>query len=312
MVIDAHTHIYRKIKGFCKDGSVVGLSFGKAKQGEHVISVLPPLNKHVEHTPEMLVATMDETGVEKAVLLQGPFYGECNNYVAMAVPKYRERFVGMAYIDLWIKGFCDIFGQIIRRNIFRGFKIEFSEPTGLFGIHCGISLLDESIAWLCTEMERKGLTLTLDLGAPGTGSYQTGAVRKLALEHPNLKIVICHLGQPGSLLDNKLSDLWKDQILLGLLPNVWFDTASIPAYFSNERYPFTEGMKYFKYGIDMIGAGKIMWGTDTPGLLLHAAYGQLIQLGDIFTGDLTSDDKKEVLYDNALKVYFDYPGIKSI
>ena len=305
-MIDAHTHIYRKINGLISEGPVKGLEYGKAIAGNSIISVLPPLNKHVEYMPEMLNAAMEEAGVERAVLLQGPFYGECNYLVAKTVKKYGKKYAGMAYIDPWEIGFNDKFEYIISKCIFRGFKIECSVSTGFFGVHKEASLYDPEVKWLCKRMESKGLVLTLDLGAPGTRSYQTSAVRKLASEHSGLKIVICHLGQPSPVLnkDRNLLELWKDQITLGLLPNIWFDTASIPAYFQNECYPFPGGTKYFNYAIDIIGAGKILWGTDVPGLMVHATYRQLVQLGEIYTENLPLNDKSMVLYENARKVYF--------
>ena len=65
------------------------------------------------------------------------------------------------------------------------------------GLHPDAKLDMLNIAWLWEELERRRLVLTLDLGAIGSCSYQTGAVRAIAEGHPDLRIVIAHLGQPN-------------------------------------------------------------------------------------------------------------------
>jgi predicted TIM-barrel fold metal-dependent hydrolase len=55
-------------------------------------------------------------------------------------------------------------------------------------------------------MERLDVALTLDLGAINSQSYQTDLVRDIATKHPNLRIVICHLGQ-------RSPDMEKDSLL---------------------------------------------------------------------------------------------------
>ena len=277
MIIDAHAHIFPERIG-----------------------------KKTFFTAEMLLAHMDIAGVERAVLLQGPFYGECNEYVAEAVRKYPERLAAAAYIDPWLPFVEKELETICGMNHFCAVKIECSEATGLFGIYKDATLYDKRIKWIWDVLEKKRLVLTLDLGAVGSRSYQTDAVRMIAEEHPNLKIVIAHLGQPGPLLDSDKDMLnqWKQQIDLALLPNVWFDSASLPAYFHKEGYPYRSAEKYFLYALERIGPGKIMWGTDIPGLLIHSTYKQLIQLADIYMKEYGIQDRLMIIGQNASGIYF--------
>ena len=90
--IDAHAHVFPRIRGRIGAGPVVGLRYGRAAVGEGFVQVLPPLNARVVHSPSMLVAAMDLVGVDRAVLLQGPFYGYCNAYVNAAATCFRDRF----------------------------------------------------------------------------------------------------------------------------------------------------------------------------------------------------------------------------
>ena len=117
--------------------------------------------------------------------------------------------------------------------------------------------------------------------------------------------MIAHLGQPTPAMDEDagLHKLWSEQIDLGLLPNVWFDTAALPAYLPDEQYPYPTSCRWVKMALDRIGSGKIMHGTDIPGLLLRATYPQLIHLARMQTQFLDSSDRDMVLAGNALAVF---------
>lgn len=97
--IDAHAHVFPRIRGRIGAGPVVGLRYGRAAVGEGFVQVLPPLNARVVHSPSMLVAAMDLVGVDRAVLLQGPFYGYCNAYVNAAATCFRDRFAAAIATD---------------------------------------------------------------------------------------------------------------------------------------------------------------------------------------------------------------------
>jgi L-fuconolactonase len=175
----------------------------------------------------------------------------------------------------------------------------------LCGLYPQARLDDPEIAWLWAKLEQRGLVLVLDLGAVGSRSYQTGAVRRIAKTHPALKIVIAHLGQPTPTAETDATrwQLWRDQITLGCLPNVWFDTAALPAYLPNETFPYPSAERYLHLALEIIGPAKIMWGTDLPGLLGQATYRQLLQLVKLHTRTLSLQEQAMVLGENALRVF---------
>ena len=128
------------------------------------------------------------------------------------------------------------------------------------------------LGWIFEEAERDGLVVTLDLGKIGSRAYQTDAVAALAERHPNLTFVIAHLAQPpigkGEVDDAELEDKWREQILLGRRQNVYFDLSALPAYSRDfDEYPYVAAQIYIKRAVDLIGAEKIMWGTDVARLV---------------------------------------------
>ncbi len=305
MIVDAHSHIFPQVQGSTGRGPTRGLGYGRIAVGDEETQLLPPYNETTVFTPEMLLANMDWAGVAKAVLLQGPFYGECNSYVLDALDRYPDRLVGAAYFDPWGSGNRQEFEAVIASSKFRVVKLECSEATGLCGLHPNARLDMREIAWLWNSLERRKLVLTLDLGAIGSRSYQTDAVRTIAEVHPDLRIVIAHLGQPNpsAEADAELWSLWWDQIDLGLLPNVWFDTAALPAYLPDEDFPYPTAERYLHLAVDRIGASKILWGTDLPGLLRHLNYPQLVRLAELHTQSLSPNAQAMILGRNAMRVY---------
>jgi len=305
VVIDSHAHIFQEVAGLVAAGPTKGIGYGRVVAGGQVIQVIPPLCEKTTHTPEMLLAHMRWAGVDRAILLQGPFYGECNRYALDAVQAHPQDLSGVAYFDPWAPEPRRVFQAICDAEAFVGIKLEFSEATGLCGIHGGVKLQGQDTAWLWDELERVDMTLVIDLGAVGSSSYQTNALRHIAVEHPRLKIVIAHLAQPNPVVeaDRALWQLWEEQIDLGRLPNVYFDTASLPAYVTSDGYPFPLAGRYLRIAINRIGPGKIMWGTDIPALLSYATYPQLLQAARIHLDFLSGDERDMVMGGNASRVY---------
>ena len=305
MIIDAHSHIFPEVRGATGAGPSRGLGYGRIAVGNEETQLLPPYNETTVFTPEMLIANMDWAGVDKAVLLQGPFYGECNSYVLEALNRYPDRLVGAAYFDPWGMNNRQEFEILTASSSFRVVKLECSEATGLCGLHPNARLDMPNIAWLWDALERCGLVLTLDLGAIGSRSYQTDAVRAIAQRHPDLRIVIAHLGQPNPLAEAEVErwGLWLEQIDLGGLSNVWFDTAALPAYLPDEDFPYPTAERYFHLAAERIGPSKILWGTDLPGLLRHLNYPQLVKLAKLHTQSLSRDEQAMILGKNAMSVY---------
>ena len=280
MIIDAHLHITDGFNGFTGTGPTRSLQFGMAMHGDEPIQVLPPLNPgKTVFLPETLIRYMDWIGIDKAVLLQGSFYGDQNKYLYEAHQKWPDRFLPAAFLDPRAADVREQFHRVAEVFDFRILKFEMSEPTGFTGVYPDLRLMDPEMTWIWDEAERRQMVVTLDLGRGRTLAYQTDQVREMVEHYPTLKIVIAHLGQPP-LADDKeeeLNKLWEQQVRLGKHPNVWFDTSALPAY-RNEDYPFNTALRYLRRAAELIGARKLMWGSDIPGLLGQATYLQLLEM----------------------------------
>ena len=305
MIVDAHNHIFPEVNGRIRGGATRGAGYGNMTVGgRRTVRMFPPFNERTEFTPEMLIANLDWAGVGKAVLQQGTIYGECNQFVLDAVRRYPDRLLGALHADPWRPEYRPEFDRMLATGEFSAVKIEFSYEAGLSGVHPGARLDDDGISWLWTATEKAGVPLVLDLGTAGDPSYQTEAVRGIAESRPGLRIVIAHLGQPRKQAerdDPEKWKMWQEQIALGRLPNVWFDTASLPDW--EEDFPYPAAERFFRLAVEAVGPRKIMWGTDQPGTLKHQNYPAWLRLAQLHTGFLSADERALVLGGTARQVY---------
>ncbi len=301
---DAHAHVFATVCGRTRNGPTRSLTYGRIQHGNQVQQLLSPQNRETCYPVEMLIANMDLNGIERAMLLQGPFYGTTNAYQAEALRTYPDRLWGALYFDPWADAPAAL-QELVDTGLYRALKLECTEPTGLGGLHLGMDLGAPDLAWIWSLLQREGLTLTLDLGAPGSVSYQTAAVAGIAQQHPDLRILIAHLGQPNAacLVPGLQRDRWWQQLDLGLLPNVWFDCAALPAYFPEEEYPYPSAVTCMREALAHLGPKKMLWGTDQPGLLQHLSLRQLVQQAHHYATDLNEAAVHCFLQANFAVVY---------
>jgi predicted TIM-barrel fold metal-dependent hydrolase len=303
-IIDAHAHVFDRIHGRTATGPVSAVDYGRVRVGGDMLQLLPPIARQVQFLPGALIACMDWAGVDRAVLLQGPFYGPNNGFTLRSARKHPTRLTAAAFLDPWNGNGRPALRRLLGRG-FRIVKLELSVATGLLGLHPGNRLDDEKLSWLWGDLEAHNCAVVLDLGAVGTRSYQTDAVDRVARLHPSLRIVIAHLGQPRPNLirNRRLHAAWLAQIRLGRHDNVWFDTSALPYYYSGfESYPYPTAGRYLRLALRELGPEKLMWGTDSPALLGCLTYKQMVELATQQLLHLSKSDQKKVLGENAASV----------
>ena len=266
MLIDAHVHIFPNVNGYGPKGHTHGAGYGRIDAGDGIAQdVLPAINENTSHTLQMLLHEMRQGRVDKAVLILCPCYGDWSEYVLQACRDYPEQFTASAFFDPWSPAARQYYTEKLEGPLWKNIKIEFSEAGGLYGVYPGVQLDAPELRWLWEAMEAGGKTVSFDLGRPGDGSYQTDQIAAIAKRHPGLKLVLCHMGQPSRTAerDPKLWSAWLGQIRLGTLPNVWFDLSALPYHVrEEEEYPFPSTKRYFDLARRIVGAEKLLWGTD--------------------------------------------------
>lgn len=297
-VIDVHVHVFDVLKGFNGKGELcpIGGGRGRFASGE-IVDMIPEYLGEQEFTYESCYQFLKKQGVEKAVLLQGNFYGFANEYVLEAAQRHPDMFLPLGIFDPFGKWADAIYNRLTHEMHLTGIKFELSTGCGLTSYHDEFDIA-EKMDKIAADCEKNEQTMVLDIGSPGMTSFQPKSVAVLAKRHPGLKIVVCHLLAPGRGDEEAL----KRGLEVLSLPNVYFDLAAVPFNVYPEEYPYSLACSYVKDACDIVGYQKLMWGTDIPSVLFRNSYEQ--NMNYLYDSEMFS--KKElqaIMYENACKVY---------
>lgn len=298
-IIDAHAHVAQYIAGFTSRGELRGIGGGKARYATgEIFQMFPESLGDIGVSPEALLKVMDENGVEKAVLLQGNFLGFQNEYTFETIEKYPSRFTGAATYDPFCVKVEEIRKRLFDDLKFRVVKFELSNGSGLMANRTFD--LDGGVMNGCYAHAReKGLTVVLDIGRPGNSCWQVDALVKAVRRYPGVNFVLCHLLSPQR--DDK--ELLKSALGKLVSGNVYFDISSLAANQKPEAYPYPTAVEHIKEAKTIVGADKLMFGSDMPSTLARDSYAHLkdyIIHGSIFTGK----ELEDVFYNTADRIYF--------
>ena len=200
-------------------------------------------------TAEMVLAGMDEAGVDRVVLVPPSWEGDRNDLVLAAAAKYPDRFAAMGRLPL----------DEPRPDLVAGWR----EQPGMLGLrftfhlaHQRAWLTDGAGDWLWAAAEQAGLPVMVFV--PGS----VPALGAIAERHPGLRFVIDHLALAVNGERDAAAFAGLDEVLkLARLPNVAVKASALPCY-TNEAYPFAGLHGYIRQVFDAFGPRRMFWGTD--------------------------------------------------
>ncbi len=299
-IIDAHAHVVQYIAGFTSRGELRGIGGGMAQYADgSTFQMIPPAMGEYGASPESLLKVMDENRVEKAVLLQGQFFGFQNEYTARAIKKYPRRFTGAASYDPFCAKAEEVKRRLFKELGFKAVKFEVSNGSGLMAYHPRIDLNGELMHKEYKFAADNGLTFIIDIGRPGNCCWQVKELSESIKKYPSLTFVICHLLAP----QRTDGELLKRTLGLFSLPNVYFDLASLPSNQKPEGYPYPTAVEHLKTAREEVGAQKLMFGTDMPSNLCRDSYAHLKDY-IIKSGVFTASELEDIFYNTANSIYF--------
>jgi len=259
MIIDFHTHIFPPAIRQNRD---------RYFHAEPAFKLLYRSPKSKLIGAAELLSAMDEQGVDQSIVFGFPWsntetYRFHNDYVMETVQKYPQRFVGLGCFDPAAE-------QALA-------EAERCLAGGLFGIgelafyRSGIddSALEQldPIMRICLD---RSLPVLIHTNEPvghhyhGKTPVTLAQIYQLIKRFPENNIVLAHWG--GGLF---FYSLMKKQVKKSL-KNVYFDTAASP---------FLYDAAIFRIAIELVGADKVLFGTDFPLLPPARYYSEMDQAG---------------------------------
>ena len=299
-IIDAHVHLVQCIAGTGAGGELRSCGGGRGMYADgSACQLIPPAWNTDQATPERILQVMDEHHVERAVLLQGGYLGFQNLYSWQAQQKWPSRFLAAGAYDPYSRGRDGIVRHLFEELGLRVVKFEVSTGSGLMATHPVFALDGEMMEREAAFADEHGLVFVIDIGKLGSPSSQIEALRRLILRHAGMKFVVCHLLAP------KQAEL--EAMAAGLaalaLPNVWFDLASLQHNVRPDTPPYPVTRRFLARAIEVVGADRLLFGTDAPQNLCAFRYADLV--ATIAEDPALAPEQKEcILYHNARGVFW--------
>jgi predicted TIM-barrel fold metal-dependent hydrolase len=292
-IVDAHAHLWLRQDAEVEGKPIKTLTGGRSLFMGEVRQMLPPFMADGRNTAEIFLSNMDYAQVSAAVVTQEYIDGIQNEYLRGVQAQHPDRFLCCGMAEFRQPGY---FGQVQRlvAQGFRAIKIPAQRlllPGGRVYLTC-----DEMVRTL-KLMEEKNILLSVDLA---DGDAQVAEMQEVVQECPRLKIAIGHFGmvtRPG----------WLAQIKLARAENVMVESGGITWLFNGEFYPFTGAVRAIREAADLVGMGKLMWGSDYPRTIAAITYRMSYDF--VLKSPLLSEEEKALfLGRNAERFY----GFKSL
>ncbi len=244
VIIDCHTHIFpEKIR---KDREIF------CRKDEGFSSIYRPSNAKMVGV-EDLIASMDESGIEKSVVCGFP-WGQpdlCslhNDYLTEAASRYPSRLIVFVTLLFSHPDWSEREWERKRK--------EGAEGVGEIAFYrqAMIPLHIEAMKPLLTQLEREKTPLLMHTNErlghsyPGKGPTPLERFYEFILSHPDLPILLAHWGG-GLLFYELMPEVAKT------MTNVYYDTAASPFLYSQ---------KIYKVAREIMGVEKILFGSDFP------------------------------------------------
>ncbi len=216
---------------------------------------------------------MEEAGVDRVVIVPpATLEGERIDYAQEAVKRYRGRFAIMARIAL------DKPERAARLPTWR-------DQLGVLGVRLNFArdeaawLTDGTADWFWPAAEKAGLPVMF------LTSGQTSLFARIAERHPQLTLIIDHMGvgagqrprsdSSGSVRNDAVPEAIAQSAALAKYPNVSVKLSSVPLI-STEPYPFRDVTPHIHRLFDAYGAQRCHWGTDVTNSFARATYRQRV------------------------------------
>ena len=274
IIIDAHTHLWKKQEGICASGKVTGLKNGRSDFGGEIRQMMPPYMLDGENNIEMLISNMDYACVGGAVITQEVMDGNQNEYLIESKNKYPDR----------IK-ICSLYEE--------GKETKTDNLDGIKLCACKLNEKDLTKHFDVFKLAAdKGKFISIDLD---DGDRQTSQLQEIITQLPELKIAIGHFGMVTT-------QGWQEQIKLARNKNVFVESGGITWLFNSEFYPYPSAVKAINEAADICGFDKLMWGSDYPRTMVEITYKMSYDF-IIKSNEISQADKEKLLGKNAVDFY---------
>lgn len=272
MIVDAHLHIWRPAPDYPTPGQT------------HI-------SPHADVPVELLAEYMAEHGVDRAVLVQPLFPGEDNSYVAACAAAEPDKYAAVCVVDPRKLGAADRLEYWAKERGCKGLRLRprISGESDIFGQPETYPLWERAAE----------LDVVINILA-GPEHLQT--VSELAARFPNVDIILDHMAHPDPTGGVQSAD-FQALLALARYPHLSVKVTGY-YYYSKQRYPYADCHALFQALYESFGAGRLIWGTDFPHVLLNTGYRRSLLLQERIYTFLSEAEYRQIMGENAAALYW--------
>jgi L-fuconolactonase len=213
-------------------------------------------------TIERLLPLMDEAGVDRVVVVPPSWPGDRNDYGLEAARRYPNRFRVMGRIPLKNPQSAALLPTWREQPGMLGVRLIFVGPSETW-------VKDGTADWFWPAAEKAQLPVMFF--AP----RQLSLFGPIAERHPELVLIIDHMGLRLDMNKDEIENGIKDAVALAKYPNVSIKLSASPGV-SKEPYPYRDVAGYLQRGFEAYGPQRSYWGTDLTNTFAKGTYHQRI------------------------------------
>jgi L-fuconolactonase len=225
---------------------------------------------------------MDEAGVDRVVIVPPTLEGDRLDYAQEAVRRYPGRFAVMGRIALNDPGSASRFASWRKQPGVLGIRLYIAGQQAVW-------LTDGTTDWFWPAAEKAGIpVMFLTTG-------QTPLFARIAERHPQLTLIIDHMGVTSEIVRNKnIPEAVAQAAALAKYQNVSVKLSASPG-FSTEPYPFRDMTPHIRRLFDAYGPSRCHWGTDMTNSFAKATYRQRVTHFTEQLAFLSEEDKDWIM-----------------
>jgi predicted TIM-barrel fold metal-dependent hydrolase len=236
-----------------------------------------------------VATTIREAGVQHAMQVTRTLSGYDNDYSVEGARQFPDTFR--------VCGRFDVTGADLPDRL-RAFM---AEPTmaaiRLFWYSADDAWLgDGSLDVFWREAEK------LDVPVCVYAPRNLGALHDVARHHPGLRLIVDHAGADLFSPPGRRFDRWDDVRGLAAFENVYLKVSGLPEA-TGERFPFPDAQGRVREVYDLVGADRLLWGSNYPLTTRVCTYTEAVDLIRVACEFLTAEDRGKVLGGTATRVF---------
>jgi len=269
---------------------------------------MPPYLQEQTCSPELMLAQMDHTGVDMALLQNAKVYGKLNDYFAECVRKYPDRFVGLAEIT---ELEADKDSEILKlRHAINdlGLKGIYFEAKRFFEPGISNSFNDKKFDRFWQEISDLGVSVHWAISSSKDSAEvyleKMRVFDAWAERFPDIASIVVHgLFPIKPFMKNDEVRFPRELLNCFKHPNT-FAEILYPCLVGSLGwdYPFPQAQRVIKNLYEEFGAEKLVWGSDMPLTECNCTYKQSLTYLKDYCDFISPKDMDFILGGNAIRI----------